>query len=122
MINNQGNGRVPGGHGPETFKTASVAVCKSFMTCIMLNGANKDRYGGLKLKLENAQILGRNDFPKSWEDLMGILSYFKDETKTTNNNKLSNPDQVGFAENGGVVSQAKLAAAPTTVASGVNAI
>ena len=104
---------------PQTFKTASVAVCKSFMTCIMLNDANKDRYGGLKSKLENAQLLGGNDFPKSREDLMVILNNFKDETKTTNYNKLSDPEQVGFAENGEVVSQAKPAAAPTTVASGV---
>ena len=68
---------------PQKFKTASADVCKSFMTCMMLSGANKDRYGGLKAKLENTQLLGRDDFPKTREDLMGILNNFKDENKTS---------------------------------------
>ena len=38
---------------------------------------NKDRYGGLKAKLENAQLLRRDEFPKTREDLMGILNNFK---------------------------------------------
>ena len=88
---------------PQTFKTASTAVCKIFVTCIMLSGTNKDRYGGLKAKLENAQLLGWDDFPKTREDLMGVLNNFKDKKKTTKYNKPSAPEQVAFSENGEVV-------------------
>ena len=104
---------------PQTFKTASAAVRKSFMTCMMLSGANKDCYGGLKSKLENAQLLGRDNLPKTWEDLMGILNNFKDETKTTEYDKSSAPWQVAFYENREVVGQANPAAAPAAAASGV---
>ena len=104
---------------PQTFKTASAAVRESFMTCMMLSGANKDRYGGLKSKLENAQLLGRDNLPKTREDLMGILNNFKDETKTTKYDNPSAPEQVELAKNGEVVGPAKPAAAPAAAASGV---
>ena len=68
---------------PQTFKTASVVVHECFMTCIMLSGTNKGCYGSMKAKLKNAQLLGRDDFPKTREDLMGILNIFKDDTKTS---------------------------------------
>ena len=104
---------------PQTFKTASTAVYNSFMTCVMLSCANKDCYGSLKAKLENAQLLRRDDFPKTVEGLMVILNNFKDETKTTKYDKPSAPEQVAFAKNGEVVGQAKPAAAPSAAASGV---
>ena len=63
---------------PHTFKTSSAAVRESFMTCMMLSGANKDCYIGLKAKLENAQLIGQDNSPKTRDDLMGILNDFKD--------------------------------------------
>ena len=104
---------------PQTFKTASTAVYNSFMTCVMLSCANKDCYGSLKAKLENAQLLRRDDFLKTREELMGILNNFKDETKTTEYDKSSAPWQVAFYENREVVGQANPAAAPAAAASGV---
>ena len=104
---------------PQTFKTASAAVLESFMTCTMQSGANKDCYGGLEAKLENAQLLRGDDFPKTREYLIGILNNFKDETKTTEYDKSSAPWQVAFYENREVVGQANPAAAPAAAASSV---
>ena len=89
------------------------------MTYMMLSRSNKDRYRGLKAKIENTQFLGRDDFPKTQEDLVGILNNFKDEMKRTMYDKLSATEKVLFANNGEVVGQANPAAAQAAAASGV---
>ena len=86
---------------------------------MMLSRSNKDRYRGLKAKIENTQFLGRDDFPKTQEDLVGILNNFKDEMKKTMYDKLSATEKVLFANNGEVVGQANPAAGPAAAVSGV---
>ena len=103
----------------QIFKAEFAAVRESFMKCMMLSGTNKDRYGGLKAKLKNAQLLGRKNSPKTWENLMGILNNFKDEKKTTTYDKPFDLEKVEFSKNGEVVGQAKPEAAPAAVAYGV---
>ena len=103
----------------QTFNTASAAVRESFMTCMMLSGANKDCYGSLKEKLENAQLLGQDYFPKTGDDLMGILNICKDEAKSSKYDKPSAPEQVAFTKNGEVFGQAKPEAAPAAAVAGI---
>jgi DNA helicase TIP49 (TBP-interacting protein) len=45
-----------------------------FVTCIFLAGVDTRKYGKLKTKLDNAYVAGQNNYPKTIESVVTMLS------------------------------------------------
>jgi hypothetical protein len=45
-----------------------------FITCVFLAGVDPKKYGRLKTELNNAYVAGQNNYPKTLESAMTMLS------------------------------------------------
>ena len=85
----------------DEISAAEEASREEYLTCLMLTGASNDRFGPLKAKLRNSQILGRNEYPKTREELLGILTNFCSETKASGGpHHKADDSRLAFAQRG----------------------
>jgi hypothetical protein len=47
-----------------------------FITCIFLAGVDIKKYGRLKTELNNAYVAGQNNYPKTVESAVTMLSHY----------------------------------------------
>ena len=57
---------------------AIILVCDEFLGCLMLSGANRDRYAALKTDLHNQYGYGEDLYPKSPDQCLTLLNWRSD--------------------------------------------
>jgi hypothetical protein len=62
---------------PDQMKEDKKTVCKTFLAAFMLNGANGQKYGELKMGMAENYIAGTSEYPKSPEVVICILTAYK---------------------------------------------
>jgi hypothetical protein len=50
-----------------------------FITCVFLAGVDTKKYGRLKTKLNNAYVAGQNNYPKTVESAVTMLSHYMND-------------------------------------------
>jgi hypothetical protein len=50
-----------------------------FITCVFLAGMDTKKYGRLKSKLNNAYVAGQNNYPKTEESAVTMLSHYMND-------------------------------------------
>ena len=66
---------------------AEVPVIEHYLACIMLVGVNSVRFGGLKDNLFSSYLLGGYKYPKTREDVVGLLNNYKGPKKQHQHDK-----------------------------------
>ena len=66
---------------------------------MILVGANAVRFGGLKDDLFISYLLGGYRYPKTREDVMGLLNNYKGPKKQQNNDKWGMQEELAFVQN-----------------------
>jgi hypothetical protein len=60
----------------DKMKEAKKTVREKFLAALMLNGANRDKYGKLKRSMAENYVTGTSEYPESPEVVMRILSTY----------------------------------------------
>ena len=77
-----------------------VPAREHYLTCMMLVGANAVRFGGLKEYLFNSYLLGGDMYPKTREDVVGLLKNYKVPKKQQQHDKWGVQEEIDFVQNG----------------------
>jgi len=60
----------------DKMKEAKKTVCKKFLAALMLNGANRDKYGELKRSMAEIYVTGTSEYSESPEVVLRILNVY----------------------------------------------
>ena len=60
-------------------KRAEKEEVDEYLMCLMLSGSDNGRYLSLKKKLEKSMLLRSDNYPKSREELLQVINYYKEE-------------------------------------------
>ena len=71
-----------------------------YLTCIMLVGENAVRFGELKDDLFSSYLLGGDKYPKTREDVMGLMKNYKGLKKQHQNDMWGVQEELSFSQNG----------------------
>ena len=72
---------------------------KRFMACVFLAGVDRKRYGRMIDKLNNAYVAGNDMYPKTVEEALTMVSYYKDSgRKGGRKDGDGNPSEVSFLQ------------------------
>ena len=81
--------------------TAEVPAREHYLACMMLVGANSMRSVRLKDDLFNSYLLGGDMYPKTREDVMGLLKNYKVPKKQQQqHDKWGVQEELAFVQNG----------------------
>ena len=67
---------------------------------MMLVGVNAVRFGGLKDNLFSSYLLGGYKYPKTREDVVGLLNNYKGPKKQHQHDKWGVQEELAFVQNG----------------------
>ena len=62
---------------------AKEYVMKRGLAILLLIGADRNRYGAMKNKMQQNMAMGTNNYPKSVDETMNILNTFAKTSKNT---------------------------------------
>jgi hypothetical protein len=62
-----------------TNETNEKTSRNKFTTCIFLAGVDTKKYGRLKTELKNAYVAGQNNYPKTVESAVTMLSHYMND-------------------------------------------
>jgi hypothetical protein len=65
--------------GEKTNETDEKTSRDKFMTYVFLAGVDTKKYGRLKTELNNAYVAGQNNYPKTVESAMTMLSHYMND-------------------------------------------
>ena len=85
----------------EEVKKAKEYVLKRGSATLLLIGADRNRYGGIKNQMQQIMFMGTNNYLKSVDETMNILNTFAKTNKTTlgeRTNYKSEGTEVAFAQ------------------------
>jgi len=72
-----------------------------FMAGLMISSANQKRFGLLKRDLQNTYLKGQDDYPKTFEDIVRLLSNWKALQSNSYVKPPPRSDGVAFIQSGG---------------------
>ena len=79
---------------------AEVPAREHYLACIMLVWENAVRFGEMKDDCFNRYLLGGDNYPKTREDVVGLLNNYKDPKKQHQNYKWGVKEELAFVQNG----------------------
>jgi hypothetical protein len=62
-----------------TNETNEKTSSDKFITCVFLAGVDTKKHGRLKTELNNAYVAGQNNYPKTVESAVIMLSYYMND-------------------------------------------
>ena len=79
---------------------AEVPAREHYLSCMMLVGENSVRFGGMKEDLFKRCLLGGDVYPKTREDVVGLLKNYKGPKKQQQHDKWGVQKELAFVQNG----------------------
>ena len=79
---------------------AEVPVREHYPAFMMLVGATAVWFGGLKDDLFSSYLLGGDKYPKTREDVIGLLNNYKSPKKQHQHDKWGVQEKLSFVQNG----------------------